>query len=48
MRIKWTDVQRIAWQNIKYWINISSITEIILREQRTWVNVEITHVLAVK
>lgn len=47
MRIKWADVHEIAWQNVKYWINISSITKDILREQRTWVEVKIIPILAV-
>lgn len=34
VRIKWTNVHEIAWQNVKYQINISSITEGILREQK--------------
>ena len=31
VRIKWTDRHEIAWQNVKYWININGITEVILR-----------------
>lgn len=47
MRIKWTDMHEIAWQNVKYWINIRSITEVILREQRTQMNVKIIYILAI-
>lgn len=46
MRIKWADVHEIAWQNVKYWINISRITKVILREQRTWMRVKIMPILA--
>lgn len=31
VRIKWTDRHEIAWQNVKYWIDINGMTQVILR-----------------
>ena len=31
VRIKWTDRHEIAWQNVKYGININGIAEVIFR-----------------
>lgn len=46
MKIKWADVHETAWQNVKYWINVSIITKYILGEQRTRMEVKIIPKLA--
>lgn len=33
MRIKWADVHEIAWQNVKYWINIVALLKLFLENK---------------